>query len=311
MATGELNQGMYVGDLSTLRETNQYPVPANIIDWTQIFAGRNIRGLAADDPNRTLYWLDLTVEGVNVASTLYKMSYDTMVPVRVGIVRNSASGNEMGFAGLALDPTGQKMYATYNIGGTPGEGIYEITNYLTPSGNSVFAEPRLLYNTLPGGETAYDLSSLDFDPLTNKLYGVNNDSDEQGRGLYSFDLTAGSLTKIVASPDYRRIENDIDGLATGNGMAWLTTDEPGFIYQYNIVTNTGQWVDFLSPILTTTGLFGGAAYARGLCLSPARWRCARRRRVSHRPTTPKESLSSEHSQHKGFANDQPKRSQHS
>jgi hypothetical protein len=126
----------------------------------------------------------------------------------------------------------------------------------------------LLYNTLPGGETAYEFESLDFDPVTNKIYGVNDDSDQQGRGIYSFDLTAGTLTKIVASPDYRRIENDFDGLATGGGLAFLTTDEPGFVYRYDLVANNGQWIDFLSPVLTDSGLFGGAAYAAGLIPEP-------------------------------------------
>ncbi|MBC8108634.1 MAG: PEP-CTERM sorting domain-containing protein, partial [Anaerolineae bacterium] len=265
MATDGLNEGMYMTDLATVRPTNQFPLPANIATWQQIFAGRAIRGMAADEPNRMLYWLDQTVEGAQVASTLWKMSYDTLAPQRVGIVRNATSGFDMGFMGLAIDTVNQKMYGTYNIGGTPGEGIYEITNYLTPSGNSVSASPRLLYNTLPGGETAYDLSSLDYDPVTNKVYGINNDGDQLGRGLYSFDLAGGTIALIVKSPDYRRIENDFDGLATGGGKAFFTTDEEGFVYVYDFALST--FTDFLSPVLEGD-LFGGAAYAPGLVPEP-------------------------------------------
>lgn len=268
MANDEIGSGAFGAHLSTVRVTNQFPLPANIADWTRYFIGRNIRGMAADEVNRYLYWLDLDAPfGGLPSATLNRMSYDTLVPEFVGIVRNPVTGFELSFMGLALDTASQKMYGTYNVGGTPGEGIYEIVNYLSPSGTSVFAEPRLLFNTLPGGETAYEFKSLDWDPVTGKLYGINDDADQQGRGLYSVDLAAGSLTKIVSSPDYRRIENDFDGLAMGGGKAYFTTDEPGFVYVYDMVS--GQFSDFLSPILGNGGLFGGAAYAPGLIPEPA------------------------------------------
>lgn len=268
MATDDINNGLYLTDLSTVRPTNQFPLPANIADWSRIFVGRNIRGLAADDENRLLYWLDLnSPSGVGLpVPTLYRMNYDTLAPEFVGVVRNVSSGFEQGFMGLAFDTVTKKMYGTYNIGGTPGEGIFEI-DYLNPVGTTVFASPRLLYSTLPGGETAYDFESLDYDPVTQKLYGINDDGDQLGRGLYSFDLTGGSITKIVSSPDYRRIENDFDGLATGGGKAFFTTDEPGFVYVYDFAT--GQFSDFLSPVLGDGGLFGGAAYTPGLIPEPA------------------------------------------
>jgi len=69
-------------------------------------------------------------------------------------------------------------------------------------------------------------------------------------------------------PTYRRLETDIDGLAAGDGKAFLTTDEPGVVYIYDLVANTGQYTDFLSPILTD-GLFAGAAFAPGLIPEPA------------------------------------------
>jgi hypothetical protein len=265
IGTGNRNEPMHLVNLGTIRQTNQYPVPVNIADSQPLMTGFAVTGLAAYEPASTVYFLDFGT------SRLYRFSYsDPGSPELVGIVRQrNAASDPISLQGLAIDTTTGAMYGTYNVGGSPGKGIFRL-NYENPpiigGVPAIFVDQVLAFNNLPGGETAWDVRNLDYDPLTNRIYGINDDSDVP-RGLYEFDLAGQSATFKVASPTYRRIENDFDGLATGDGKAYFVTDEPGFVYVYDLV-NGGQFTDFLTPVQSDSGLFAGAAYAPGMIPEP-------------------------------------------
>ena len=268
MGTGDRDEPMYLVNLGTIRPTNQYPTQVNIADSTPLFTGFSVTGMAADDPHRQVYFLDFGT------SRLYKFSYDNPGATQlVGVVRQRNANNDpQSLQSLALDTRTGRLFGTYNIGGTPGEGIYEL-NYQNPpvvgGAPAIFTDQVLSFNALPGGEGEWDVRNLDYDPLTNKIYGIDDDNDgATGRGLYSFDINSDTAQFVVGSPTHRRVETDFDGLATGGGKAYWTTDEPGFVYIYDLV-NGGAFNDFLSPVQTDSGPFGGAAYVPGMIPEPS------------------------------------------
>jgi hypothetical protein len=268
MGTGDRDEPMYLVNLGTIRPTNQYPTQVNIADSTPVVSGFAVTGMAANDPAREVYFLDFGT------SRLYKFGYANPGSVQlVGVVRQRNANNDpMSLQSLALDTSTGRLFGTYNIGGTPGEGIYEL-NYQNPpivgGAPAIFTDQVLSFNALPGGEGEWDVRNLDYDPVTNKIYGIDDDNDgATGRGLYSFDINSDTAQFVVGSPTHRRVETDFDGLATGGGKAYWTTDEPGFVYIYDLVSG-GPFNDFLSPVQTDSGLFGGAAYVPGMIPEPA------------------------------------------
>jgi hypothetical protein len=169
--------------------------------------------------------------------------------------------------GLAFDTTTGKMHGSHTVGGTPGEGFYELdlANPVVIGGvPRVNADLRFQIDAAAG---EFNFANLDYDPVTNKVYGIDDDADG-GRALYHVDVANQQLNPIVATPTHRRFEDDLDGLATGGGKAYFVTDEPGFVYIYDLV-NGGAFNDFLSPVQGDSGLFAGAAYAPGLIPEPA------------------------------------------
>jgi hypothetical protein len=268
MGTGDRDEPMYLVNLGTIRPSNQYPTQVNIADSVPVVSGFAVTGMAANDPGREVYFLDFGT------SRLYKFGYANPGSVQlVGVVRQrNANSDPMSLQSLAFDTSTGRLFGTYNIGGTPGEGIYEL-NYQNPpiigGSPAIYTDPVLSFNALPGGEGEWDVRNLDYDPVTNKIYGIDDDNDgATGRGLYSFDINADTAQFVVGSPTHRRVETDFDGLATGNGKAYWTTDEPGFVYIYDLVSG-GAFNDFLSPVQTDSGLFGGAAYVPGMIPEPA------------------------------------------
>ena len=274
MGSDDRSEPLQLVDLRTIRPTDQYPAPTNIADSSPIpgTAGLNVWGLTGDDTNRRLLIADvgLAPGGSQVTSNIYAYDYDTQQLSFLGRPVINGTGQEISIQGLAATTDG-RVFGVYNVGGTPGEGLYELDLDGAFGGGAnrfIPTEARILARNLPGGESAYDFQNLDYDPVTDSLYTINSDNDAPGgRGLYSYDLTAGTLDFVVASPDYRRLETDFDGLATGDGKAYFTTDEPGFVYIYDLV-NGGPYTDFLSPF-TQGGLFAGSGYAAGLIPEPA------------------------------------------
>jgi hypothetical protein len=267
VATADRDESLWGIDLNTIRPGN-FPVPANIATATPFFNGFSIWGMTADDVAREYYFIEVAT------SELFKVSYDSpQSPVSMGIIRRPNDNQPFTPVGLAVDSSTGQFYCVNNVGGsavTP-KGILTIdtTNPPIVGGRpALYVEPALPFGGLPGGDSAFDVRNLDYDPVTDKLYFINDDNDGDGRGLYEANVAGQSVLKRVASPTYRRIETDFDGLATGGGKAYWVTDEPGFIYVYDLV-NGGPFTDFLSPITTESGLLGGAAYAGGLIPEPS------------------------------------------
>jgi len=220
-------------------------IPVYLIDVNSntarpLFVGNEVWGLAADDANRTLYLLDGT--------ELYAVSYDTLVPQLLGTI--TIGGSAASMVGLAFDAATGKLYSTRNIA---NEGVYEI--------NLAMLEASLVWDY---GDADYDFGGFDFDASTGRFYGTNDDSSPYGLGLYELNLGGGSATRLA---DYPTGETDIDGLAVGDGKAYLVIDQPGSIYVYNIAT--GQYEAPLKSPFGTNEIFSGAAWAPGLIPEPS------------------------------------------
>lgn len=273
IGTGDRSEPGYVVNLGTLRPTNQFPVTVNIADAEAVSLGASsVWGMTANDPARQIYFIEVAplFVGADPTTNLYRANYDALgTRTLVGTIRHRDTGFDLTMQGLAFDTATGRMYASHTVGGTPGEGFYEldIANPVVIGGvPRINADLRFQIDA-GAGAGEFNFANLDYDPVTNKLYGIDDDG-AGGRALYHVDVANQQLNSIVATPTHRRLENDFDGLATGDGKAYLVTDEPGFVYIYDLV-NGGAYNDFLSPVQGDTGLFAGAAYAPGLIPEPA------------------------------------------
>jgi hypothetical protein len=270
IGNGSRQEPTYVVNLGTIRPSTQFPVPANVADSTSFNLGASIWAMTADDPNRNIYFVDVgpLFAGADPTTNLYRMGYDTLGSAQlVGTVRDRSTGFDITMQGLAINTATGQMFGSHTVGGTPGEGFYELDfrNPVTVGGvPRVNADRRFQIDTTT---SEFNFANLDYDPVTNRMYGIDDD-DTGGRALYAIDVAGQALTPVVETPRNRRVENDFDGLATGGGKAYFVTDEPGFVYVYDLV-NGGSFTDFLSPVQSDSGLFGGAAFAPGLIPEPA------------------------------------------
>ena len=201
--------------------------------------GGEVWGMAADDANRYLYY--------NSGITLYRVSYDTLVPEEVGPITYQGSSTSM--VSLAFNPGTGMLYGTKNIA---TEGVYEI-DPATGVADLVWAY----------ASADFDFGGIDYDTTTGSFYGLNDDATPQS-GLFSIDPFGQSTSFIVGYPGG---ETDLDGLATGGGKAYFVNDEPGVFYVYNLLTN--MFEDPIDNPWTTSEVFSGAAWAPGLIPAPS------------------------------------------
>lgn len=106
-------------------------------------------------------------------------------------------------------------------------------------------------------DAEYDFGGLAFNPADGLFYGTNDDTTPHGSGLYSIDVFgSGAITLITPYPAG---ETDIDGLAIGNGIAYLVEDEVGnTIHPFDLAGGT-YLADIANP-MTGSGVFSGAAF---------------------------------------------------
>lgn len=162
----------------------------------------------------------------------------------------SFNGSNIAIVGLAWD--GDALYGSRNVS---NEGIYRIN---TATGVS---ELVLDYD-----DALFDFGGLAYNPDDGLFYGTNDDTDGFGRGLYSLDVNGdGGINFIAAYPAGR---TDIDGLAIGDGVAYLVEDEAGnTIHPYDF-GDGGYSPSILNP-MTSSEIFSGAAWVptpAGVCL---------------------------------------------
>lgn len=270
LGTADRDEPLFLVDLRTIRQSDTFPVPVNVADSYPLpgTESLSIWAMTADDANERLLYLDVgpRFPGADPSSNLYAYDYSSGASTFLGQIVSRETGSGISMQGLAYTSSGE-LYGVHNVGGVPGHGLYrlDLDNRIGTGLNAtILADGEVLSRDLPGGESAWDFGTLDYDPVTGKIYVINDDADApQGRGLYAYDLAGNALDFVVSSPEYRRLENDFDGLATGDGKAYWVTDEAGVVYVYDLVDG-GDFEDFLSPITTESGLFAGAGYAPGL-----------------------------------------------
>lgn len=163
---------------------------------------------------------------------LMEVPYSGGAPVAIG--RITLGGEGFRVDGLAL--SGGVLYGV-NAGAGADNGFYTIDmGTLEATSVSLFTD---------------SISGLDADPDTGTIYGTNDTTGQ----LVSI-ATDGTITNVAAYPAGI---TDIDGLAVGNGFAYLITDESQPISVYDL-TNDVYDTDLTSPF-ASADVFSGGAYA--------------------------------------------------
>lgn len=246
----------YYIDLST-------PTPVATRLWTQV-SNKRPNGLAADVPNGRIYAVDSARLGYwNYGSM---GTAPTFVSANGGLFRSNGTTNTAtGVDGIEF--VNGTLYGWTNFGSTTySDGIYSIVTSGTFAG---LMQPVWL------NDDVYDFEGLAYNPADGKFYGTNTKGDA-GRaiGLYAIDALRDSaaVPEFITGFDPSLGLNSFDGLAIGDGFAWLTQFVNGaatdnsedllVISQYNLTTN--QYVDSLALNVPSNGqITSGAAWAPG------------------------------------------------
>lgn len=200
-------------------------------DTIEAFVGTQVWGAAFDVENDKVYF--------NSGTQLYEWPVGGSVNLLGTIV--DGADNPQAMVGLAFHSG--TLYGTKNIA---NEAVWIINI------NTLVATVYIDYV-----DADYDFGGLAVEPRTGLLYGTNDDTTPHGSGLFRINLN-GTATLIAPYPDG---QTDIDGLAISqDGKAYLVTDEPGFIYVYDLVA--GSYLTPLNNPWTTSEVFSGATWIR-------------------------------------------------
>jgi subtilisin-like proprotein convertase family protein len=207
--------------------------------WTPLFSGIQIWGAAYDYDDDILY----ITEGTFLSQYIFASGTLT----DVASITSSADGAVLSMVSLAY--ANGTLYGTRNVGsGVNPEGIYSI-NQTTGVATLTGAFP------VPASA---DLGGFDGDPDTGILYATN---DSTPRGLVEVNPN-GTFTQVAPYPAG---ETDIDGLAVGDGKAYLIEDDSiaaggvVYIYDFDVMTYTGT-IDLPWP---TSETFSAGAWLAG------------------------------------------------
>ena len=154
-------------------------------------------------------------------------------PNSLGVIA-LATGAPLRIDGLAI--SGGTLYGV-NAGGGAENGFYSI-------------DLGTLVATQIAPFMTESISGLDADPDTGIIYGTDDSTGQ----LVSID-TSGVITNVAAYPAGIA---DIDGLAVGNGLAFLVTDESQPISVYDLTS--GTYLSDLTSPFTSADVFSGAAF---------------------------------------------------
>ncbi|MEZ4541156.1 MAG: hypothetical protein R3C43_14385 [Chloroflexota bacterium] len=210
-----------------------YLVDPATSDAYPLFDGFDVWGAAFDADNRRVFF--------SLGTPLAVWPLDGS-PGALGIVRSDTSAEPLAIAGLAYHEG--TLYGSRTVDSVADpEAIYTID----PA--TLSATLYLTYN-VPIDQT--DIGGLAVDPATGDLYGTNDAAALRGLVRIGAD---GNVTVVAPYPAG---QTDIDGLAIGDGRAYLVTDEPGDFYVFDFATLT-----YTTPITnpwTTSEIFAGAAW---------------------------------------------------
>ncbi len=136
-------------------------------------------------------------------------------------------------------------------------GLYSSRNIANEAIYSIDLTTQVATVLFDYADADYDFGGLAYNPDDGLFYGTNDDATPNGSGLYSIDAFGGGAITLVTP--YPAGETDIDGLAVGNGVAYLVEDEAGMsIHPYDLVG--GAYLpDLMSP-MQTSEVFSGAAF---------------------------------------------------
>lgn len=217
--------------------------------WYSFECNTAARAMTQDHRTGTVYFCD--VDG------LY--SWDMVhTPIRVGTLRVSTTTISL----VAIAMHEGTMYGTRNsgAGGWP-EGLYAV--------NPTNAQCTLVWAYT---SSDWDIGGLDFDSA-GILYGVNDDSTPNPRGLYRIDLANEQFLFVTPYPALPGggVQSDVDALAIWDDVAYFVVDQPGTIERYDMVAGS-----FLPPIdapWTTSQTFCGATFVLAHPGTPAHIAC--------------------------------------
>jgi uncharacterized repeat protein (TIGR01451 family) len=193
-------------------------------------------GLAADDAGRVLYW--------SAGQSLYKAAYHEsapLTPVFVGVFAGTPT-----ISGLAFDSLERRLI------GRGADGLYEV-------------DPQTAACTRLFASTAQDFGGLDYNPADDSFIGANDSTNTSllpGRGVYRIlkPLNAPTFVRLATYPDG---VTDVDGLACGDGVAYLVQDAAGEpIDRLNLAS--GSYMPALPGVFSGLGVWSGGTWAPGL-----------------------------------------------
>ena len=218
-------------------------------EWTPLFGGFSVHGLAADDASRTLYISD--------GLQLRRWSFDNLDTGVPPAVVGAYSPTSRIYA-LAYDAEAAVLYGVR----LTNEGIDRI-DPATAALTRVMTYPN----------TEYDFTGLDWNPADGLLYATSDDMDPHGPGLFRIDLEAQTITKVAPYPVAVGVGGDVDGLAigavgAGPTRAYLVPDQPG---EVGVLALPGGAT--LAPIANpwqVASSDGAACWSAGLAAGPAR-----------------------------------------
>ena len=181
-----------------------------------VFSGVDVWGAAYDPAGNRILFAD----GI----FLHEWPVGAANPSLLGTIVGSESGANLVMEGLAY-AHGTLYGSRVNASVEDPEGLYSIDP------NTLEATLVTTYS-VPASDTT--ISGLDAHPVSGAIYGTNDNLAL--RGLVRIDLD-GTVTLIAPYPAG---ETDVDGLAIGDGKAYLITDQPGdiYVYDFNILTYT-------------------------------------------------------------------------
>lgn len=195
-----------------------------------VATGVGVWGATADMANgRVLF---TSSDGMSFGNELFEVPFAGGDPVSLGGVMD-VTGAPFRVDGLGF--SGGVLYATN--ADSLSNGLYSIDmGTLVATNIALWAD---------------SISGIDGDPDTGVIYGVNDTT-----GQLVTISTTGTIANVIAYPAGL---TDIDGIAVGDGKAFLVTDEAGTIPVYDIASGTFE-TPLTSPF-TAADVFSGAAYA--------------------------------------------------
>ncbi len=243
-ASAAPDDGLIVGMDYTVNDTS-IPIWVRFEGaWRVLTSGVPAWGMAADNDNCTL-WIS------SLGGALYRYRSGENFPTLVTFIRVDTVATAM--PGLA--------YFNGTLYGSLVTGVEGIFSINTTTG----AATRVCTTNI-----GFDFSGLDIDPATGQLYGVSDAAPMgQSPGLYRINLSTGVATAVVSYPipfPGAGATADVDGLALGDGAAYMIVDQPGNIAVYDLASGTFR-PQYANPF-TLSRTFASGAFAECFAVAP-------------------------------------------